>query len=117
MSDPTTAPATPAPVTPPKPAINPAAYIPTLTSDGKSVTIPLASLGLAPADFDPATGDARKLIMALLGAIAAKHAALPSAQRPKTFIVRGGSTGPSAQYTVIFKQKIVTPATFALASE
>ena len=118
MSDPviqTTPQAQPTP--PPKPAVNIGSYVTGMTCDGTNVTIPLASLGLTDADVDPATGDIRQIVIAMLGAIAAKHAALPAGQRPKTMIVRGGQVGPTVQYTVQVRRKVVTPATYSLASE
>jgi len=45
----------------------PTAWIPSYDSDGTNITIPIASLpGLVSGDADPATGDIRKIVYALL---------------------------------------------------
>lgn len=60
---------------------------PGFTSDGTSVSIPIAELGgqLTAAEADTATGDWREVLMALLLSVNAYHKAMPVKNRPRTF--------------------------------
>lgn len=63
--------------------ITPAQLFPGLTSDGTSVTIPLADLpGLTAAEAAPTTGDGRALSQALDDAVFSKITALAANAKP-----------------------------------
>ena len=77
----------------------PTDFFPGYTTDGTSITIPLADLsGLIAAEADAATGDGRKVCFELVKQIQAAFAALPSAPGRMNATV-GTPTGVSATVT------------------
>jgi len=47
----------------------PAVFLPGASCDGTNVVIPLAALGMNAADFDPVSGDVKKLVMGITAAV------------------------------------------------
>lgn len=78
--------------------ILPTVPFPGLTSTGTSITIPLTALaGLTAAEADPATGDGRKVVEALVRAASSNILALDAANRPVSLtIVVPNATGAGA---------------------
>lgn len=94
-------------------AILPTALFPGYTSDGTSVTIPLAALGgMTAGEADAATGDGRKLAFELAKAMHERIQALAAEARPTQFLTSESTpTGQGANevrksYTLTFDVNI-----------
>ena len=96
-------------------AILPTALFPGYTSDGTSVTIPLAALGgLSAAEADAATGDGRKVAFELAKNMHEKIQAMAPEVRPTQFITSESTPtgqGPNEvrkSYTLTFDVNIAS---------
>jgi hypothetical protein len=100
----------------------PTEIFPGYSTDGTSITIPLADLpGLTAAEADDATGDGRKLAFELTKTIAEKYLAIPTAERPAGLSATIGTlqglsaTTARRSYSLAFDLDVAAADVIALA--